>query len=185
MPKRFIPFSDGNIYHVYDKTVESIRIFSNDTISTRFINTLTYYRSLKSTMRYSYLKSCRYGIADQIMKKVVDEGSFRIQILAYCLMPNHYHLLVRQLHPNSIEDTMIKTLISITRLYNTIHDRKDPVFLTQFKAKRIRSEEQLLFVSRYIHVNPYTSGLIKKINGIYSYRFSSINAYMGKIIHIK
>lgn len=92
-------------------------------------------------------------------------------------MPNHYHLLIKQIKNDGIEIAMKKTLISTTLVYNTIHNRKGPVFLTQFKAKRIKSEEQLIYVSRYIHTNPYSSKLVKNINDIFSYRFSSIRAY--------
>jgi len=68
---------------------------------------------------------------------------------------------------------------SITRFYNVKNKRLGPIFLPQFKSKRINSIEQLVYVSRYIHSNQYASGLIKNINDIFECPYSSIKEYIG------
>lgn len=181
MPPRELIFRNDKIYHIFDKTIDSISIFSSKTLAQRFLSTLVYYRSDRSRMRFSYLKICRKWILDDLMEEINMPDSFRVQIIAYCFMPNHYHLLLRQTKDNGIVTLMRKSLDSITKLYNTIHDRKGPLFLPRFKAKYIKSEEQLIFTSRYIHLNPYEAGVIRNVKDIYTFRFSSIKAYTENI----
>ncbi len=68
---------------------------------------------------------------------------------------------------------------SFVRYYNTKNEKKGPLFESQFKAVRILSEGQLLHVSRYIHLNPYSGYLVKNINDLESYQWSSFREYLG------
>lgn len=176
MPSREENFVTDGLYHVFNKTIEDIPIFSNDKIAFRFIKTLLYYRSLKSTYKYSLLKELDQKSIECKWNQIMERKYFKVDILSYCLMPNHYHLLLKQLQENGVKTFMANVLNSITRYYNVVNERKGPVFLTQFKSKKIFSEEQLIYVSRYIHTNPYASSLVD-INGIFSYKYSSINTY--------
>ena len=92
-------------------------------------------------------------------------------------MPNHYHFLLKQLQDQGIQKFMADILNSITRYYNILNSRKGPIFLTQFKSKRIYTEEQMVYVSRYIHTNPYAESLTDK-KGIFTYPYSSISPYI-------
>lgn len=177
MPSRNDAFGNGGIYHIFDKTIDNILIFSKDKIAYEFINTFLYYRSLFSTYRLSYFKKLDDRSKELKWNKIMYKKYFKVDILSFCLMPNHYHLLLKQLSTNGIKTYMANILNSITRFYNVINNRKGPVFLTQFKSNKVISEEQLVYVSRYIHTNPY-AGSLTDINGIFTYRFSSINAYM-------
>ncbi|KKP65573.1 MAG: hypothetical protein UR63_C0050G0011 [Candidatus Roizmanbacteria bacterium GW2011_GWC2_35_12] len=104
---------------------------------------------------------------------------FRVDILAFNIMPNHYHFLIKQLNDGGIVTFMSNLANSITRFYNVKNKRLGPIFLPQFKSKRINSIEQLVYVSRYIHTNQYASGLIKNINDIFECPYSSIKEYIG------
>jgi len=73
---------------------------------------------------------------------------------------------------------MSNAINSITRFYNTKIKRKGPVFLPQFRSRRILSVEQLIYTSRYIHTNVYAHGQIKNKEEIFFYPYSSINAYL-------
>lgn len=73
---------------------------------------------------------------------------------------------------------MADVLNSFTRYFNIKNERKGPLFLPQFKSKVIRSEEQMIHVSRYIHLNPYSNGLITNINQLEKYYFSSFKEYL-------
>ena len=68
---------------------------------------------------------------------------------------------------------------SYTRFFNESSKRKGPIFQGKFRAVRIEDEEQLLHVVRYIHLNPYTSYVLKKINDLPNYPFSSLGEYLG------
>lgn len=177
MPSRYDVFYNGGIYHVFDKTIENIPIFSTENIAFEFINTFLYYRSLKSNYRYSFFKKLDSKSAAYKWRELHFSIYFKVDILSYCLMPNHYHFLLKQLQDNGIKTFMANIINSITRFYNIQNKRKGPVFLTQFKSNTIRSEEQMVYVSRYIHTNPYAGGLTDNIEDIFSYPYSSIGAY--------
>lgn len=90
-------------------------------------------------------------------------------------MPNHFHLLVRQLSKNGIQEFMSKILNSYTKYYNTKNKRVGPLFQGTFKAVSIDSDEQLLHLSRYIHLNPYVSDLVKDLSNYY---YSSYHEFL-------
>ena len=94
-------------------------------------------------------------------------------------MPNHFHILLKQEEESGISEFISKTLNSYTKYFNTKYNRVGPLFQGQFKAVRVESNEQLLHVHRYIHLNPIVSYLTKSLD---AYRWSSYSEY---IKHIK
>ena len=77
-------------------------------------------------------------------------------------MPDHYHLLVKILKERIFSKYINDVENSFTRFFNIKFERKGPLWQTDFRAVRIKSNEQLLHVSRYVHINPTTSFLVKK-----------------------
>ena len=92
-------------------------------------------------------------------------------------MPNHFHLLLKQKKEKGIIRFMSDTVNSVTRFYNILHERKGPIFLPQFKSRQIHTREQLIHVSRYQHLNPYSAGIVKNIEDLLTYPLSSFNEY--------
>ena len=88
------------------------------------------------------------------MNNFVDE----IELLAYCLMPNHFHLLIRQNEARSIEKFMKSLLTRYVQYFNHRYDRVGGLFQDIYKAVMVKSEEQLLWLSRYIHRNLSSKG---------------------------
>lgn len=72
-----------------------------------------------------------------------DESSFQVSILAYCLMSNHYHLLIRQNREKGVEKFMSDSVNAFTRHINVKSKRKGPIFLPRFKAVQVTSDEHL------------------------------------------
>ncbi|PIY72244.1 hypothetical protein COY87_01885 [Candidatus Roizmanbacteria bacterium CG_4_10_14_0_8_um_filter_33_9] len=97
-------------------------------------------------------------------------------------MPNHYHFLLKQLKQNGIISFMSNSINSITRFYNVKNERKGPVFLPQFRFKRILSIEQLVYTSKYIHTNAYTANIINTKEEIIKYPYSSMSCYIAQNI---
>lgn len=157
MPQRFLPLSNNYFYHVYNRGVEKRETFSSDRDYQRFLETAHYYQFDGPKPRFSTHKKFK-------SLKFTDHPKI-IEIICYCLMPNHFHLMLRQLKDNGIRDFMRSLSDSYTRYYNTKHNRVGPLFQGQFKAVLVDSDEQLLHLSRYIHLNPWVSGLTQDING--------------------
>ena len=94
-------------------------------------------------------------------------------------MPNHFHFLLRQREKNGISIFLSNFQNSYTRYFNTQDKRVGPLFLDQFKAVRIEDEDQLLHVHRYIHLNPITSFVVKTVEKLRTYLWSSLPEYFG------
>jgi putative transposase len=80
-----------------------------------------------------------------------------VDVIAYCIMPNHIHLLLNQTQESGLSVFMSNMLNSYTRYFNVKHDRKGPLWESRPKKTLIDSDEQLLHVTRYIHLNPVTA----------------------------
>lgn len=98
-----------------------------------------------------------------------------VRIFAYCLMPNHFHLLIQQLIDGGITNFLSNLTNSYTRYFNTKYERVGSLFQGPFKAKLVATDEYLLQLSKYIHRNPYS--LSQWQNKIYPY--SSYRLYLS------
>ena len=134
----------------------------------RFLETLDFYRKIPTPMK---LSDFRRGIPNW---KKLDNQKSLIQVHCYCLMPNHFHLLIKQLEENGTSHFMRKISDSYTRYFNTKYDRVGSLFQGVFKAKLIETDEYLLQLSKYIHRNPFP--LDEWEGKIYPY--SSYNYYL-------
>lgn len=92
-------------------------------------------------------------------------------------MPNHFHFLLKQLQDNGISIFISKFSNSYAKYFNTKHERVGPLFQGRFKAIHIENDEQLIHVSRYIHLNPVVSSLINT-EALESYLWSSYPKYL-------
>ena len=95
-------------------------------------------------------------------------------LLAWCLMDNHYHLLVRIAH-DSLSALMQRLQTTYAGYFNRVHEHVGAVFSGRFKSKAVDSDEYLMTVVRYIHQNPAKPGAAAGL----SYRWSSYGEYMG------
>lgn len=109
-----------------------------------------------------------------ILEKVIK--TYHIEIHAYCLMDNHYHLLVHTPYPNLSE--AMRQLNSLhARQFNQRHHKDGPLFRSRYKAIIVGGEEYLLRLSRYIHRNPLEAKIVNKLE---AYKWSSYSAYIEK-----
>lgn len=99
-----------------------------------------------------------------------------IEILAFCLMPNHFHLLLKQIKEGGITEFVSKVTNSYTKYFNTKYTRVGPLFQGEFKSVIVEDDEQLLHLSRYIHLNPLVLYLVKNLD---QYEWSSYREYVS------
>lgn len=166
MPARTIPLANGEYYHIINRGVARMPIFLNRRDFKRFIETFTYYINGKVPVRYSLSSK----------EVVLDPENQIVEIVSYSLMPNHFHFLLRQIEDNGILNFVRKATNSYAKYFNIKRKRKGPLFEGTFKAVRVETNEQLLHLSRYIHLNPLVGYVTHDLN---SYKWSSYPEYLG------
>ena len=149
MPSRTFPFVKGQYYHIYNRGVEKRTIFKNRFDHRRFIKTVLYYQLEGPKPKFSNFFNYQLFKPD-FDKKIVD-------IVCYCLMPNHFHFLLKQLRDGGITEFVSKITNSYTKYFNTKDKRIGPLFQGEFKSVLVESDEHLMHISRYIHLNPLVS----------------------------
>lgn len=168
MPYRTTPFINGEFYHLYNRGLEKQDIFTNQSDYSRFIESLFYYQIENPKPKFSTYKLIK-TFPINTNKKIVE-------IVCFCLMPNHFHLLVKQSKDGGISEFMRRFIHSYTKYRNVKYKRQGPIFPAMFKTVRIESDEQLTHISRYIHLNPLVAYLVKNLN---YYPWSSYSNFIG------
>lgn len=161
-------FANQQIYHIFNRGVEKRTTFLDKRDYQRFLETMDYYRKKGPSVRFSYKDR-------PAMINTNKNDSLLVEILSFCLMPNHFHLLLRQVEEKGITTFLNKLSNSYTKYFNTRHKRVGPLFQGSFKAIRAEDDEQLLHVSRYIHLNPLVGYLVKNLR---TYPYSSYREFL-------
>lgn len=180
MPRRIIPLITEEIYHVFNRGIDRRPTFLSKREYDRAINLMNYYSFKLLPGKYSIFIASPIDQQKQILQRLKKEKNRLVEIITYCLMPNHFHFLLKQTAENGIRKFMSNWQNSYTRFHNLRHERTGPLFNDQFKAVRIESEEQLLHVNRYIHLNPYSGRIINSLTKLIEYPWSSLNQFMNQ-----
>lgn len=184
MPGRETPLINGGIYHIFNKTIDSKKVFLNPHDSDIFLDIIKYYRSNKPIFSYSRFRKLQDDMRDYLLEELSFKKFFQIELLCYCLMPTHFHFLIRQKKENGTSRFVADVTNSFTRYHNLKAERKGPIFLQRFRAERIMSQEHLIHVSRYIHLNPYSSQIVQNYDQLETYRWSSLKEYLSGKAHL-
>lgn len=179
MPVRVTPLVNGEYYHIFNRGVARMPTYSKKKDYERFITCLDFYRHNNLPCKLSRLLQLPKEMQEEIHTTFEKEHNHGVTLISYSLMPNHFHLLLRQETDKGISTFMTHVINSYTRYFNTKYNRVGPVYQGVFKAVRIETDEQLLHVSRYIHLNPLVS-LIVTEKEFLTYRWSSLQAYLQK-----
>ena len=142
-------------YHIYNRGVEKRLIFQDQQDYSVFLSYLKEYllpkdeKNLRMKLSDPNISSRE---RDKILKLLrMNNFTDEITLLAYCLMPNHFHLFIKQKNPNSIDKFMQSLCTRYTIYFNRKHKRLGHLFQSVYKAVSITSEKQFLHLSRYIH----------------------------------
>ncbi len=177
MPSRFIPLVNGEFYHVYNRGTARQPVFLNKRDYQRFILTLSYYRFLNLPVKLSRLLQFPESQRNDLLAELEGKGKKLVEIISFVLMPNHFHLLLKQTANGGISTFMRLAVNSWTRYFNIKHNRPGSLFQGAFKAIHIESDEQLIHLSRYIHLNPLVTYIVKEKDFL-SYPWSSLPDYI-------
>jgi REP element-mobilizing transposase RayT len=146
MPYRKFEFAANQYYHLYNRGNNHAIIFRD-----------------AENYRYFLRQLGKYLVPDQV------------EIVAYCLMPDHYHLLVCP-RVDTLSKLMQPFLLAYTHAFNKRYGRMGALFQGRFKARYVGKNEYLLHLSRYILLNPVRAGLVKQAE---DWEFSSYRDYLG------
>lgn len=158
---------NGACYHVYNRGVDKREVFLDRYYYLRFLKSLQEFNR-EDAIGSIYEQSFRgeSSLGDRVPKLV--------EIVAYCLNPNHYHLILKQVAERGIEKFMHKVGSGYTTYFNNKHKRLGVLFQGAFKAIHIDSNEYLLYLSAYVNKNKFIHGYKNNFN------FSSLEEYIGK-----
>lgn len=171
----------GEIYHVMNKSIEGYKIFNRPEDYQRMIWLLRYFSLWKPPMKFSFFLERspdvqRDGFEATVNKLASEEGQL-VQIIAYCLMPSHIHVVVKQLQKNGIVNFLRNSLNGYARYFNTKYKRKGTLWMSRFKNVLVDTDEQLLHLTRYIHLNPVTAGIVSSAD---DWLYSSYKEYVAR-----
>ena len=140
---RKIPFITGEYYHIYNRGVDKRDIFNDNKDLSRFLKSVFLFNQNKpigSIFEY------RFGGETPKKDRLVG-------IVAYCLNPNHFHFILKQLRDNGISEFMKRLGGGYTTYFNLLNKRNGSLFQGVFKSSHIDSNEYLLRVSAYVNLN--------------------------------
>lgn len=180
MARRKYPLITDHFYHVFNKSIDGRPIFTNKRECSITLQMVKYYQVAdERKVSFSKFRLWAQELRNNFYQVVYKNKSFLTEIVAFCLMPNHYHFLLKQIKDDGISKFLSDFQNSFTRFYNIKHERKGHLFTGPFKAVLIENESQLIHVSRYIHLNPLTSYLLKEPDDLNDYLWSSYPEYVG------
>src|SRR3989338_2887350 len=149
---RHFSFDDSKFYHLYNRWVEKRTIFLTHRDYSRFLLALTVFNASDSSSNLHRLLDVRGDDIRGEASKIV--GERLVDIAAFCLMPNHFHLLVRQRREDGITQFMHKLGTGYTMYFNKKNDHSGVLFQGVFQAVHVKRDAQLEHLTRYIHLNP-------------------------------
>lgn len=176
MPRRNVVLADGEIYHVFNRSIAKEDIFSSRGNLTKALEIIEFYR-FSQKLRLSKFKTLPHISKNEYLR-AVENTTPLIEIYSFALMPNHYHFLIKQLQDRGILRFISNFQNSFAKVFNLKNERDGALFQNSFKAKRVESEEQFVHTSRYIHLNPVTSYLIE-FKDLVNYPWTSFPIYVN------
>jgi len=183
----------GEIYHIYNRGVDRRDIFMDDEDRFRFIHDLFEFNNVNPSPNLNErvftkkMKNMEVGLPS--IKK--EPRKLLVEILAFCLMDNHYHMIIKQKSDNGITEFLRKLGTGYTNYFNQKYERSGALFQGKFKSIHISNDRHLMYLPIYVHLNPLDfkfSGWRDKrvkdykkiIEFLDSYRWSSYMDYTGQ-----
>ncbi len=152
------PYSPNSYYHIYNRGVEKRKIFIDERDYGVFLSYIKEYLLPKDSQALQTIignpQTSPQQKADATKALRMNNFYGDITLVAYCLMPNHFHLLIHQNTANAIDTFMNSLATRYTMYFNRRQERVGTLYQSVYKAVLIETDEQLLYLTRYIHRNP-------------------------------
>lgn len=166
-------FASDNILHIYNRGNNKEKIFFDEQDYRAFLFRL----GLCLGFTEEELNKEKLIAMPYSRIRIIDTDKKNFKLHAFCLMPNHFHLLIEQNSDTQVSKLISKLCTSYAMYLNKKHKRVGHVFQDQFKAVLIENDSQLMWTSAYIHMNPVKDKLVKKPE---NYKWSSYNDFASE-----
>lgn len=154
MKTKTVRFQEGEYFHIYNRGVEKRRIFLDDSDRWRFLALLLLFQGRQVIPQISrIIPLVRHSMFDnEFFAKTVKQKE--IELVAFCLMDNHFHLLLGEKKEGGISKYMQRLSNAYTKYFNTRYKRSGHLFAGKFKSSHIDRNDYMTYLSAYIHLNP-------------------------------
>lgn len=175
---RKLVFATSEIYHVFNRGVDKRVVFTSKRDYQHAIDSINYYQFATVPFRFSQYLLLQVEERSRMFTQIIHNAKKEVSILAYCLMPNHFHLILKQERDQGISRFVANFSNSYTKYFNARHDRNGALFQGPFKATHPDTDEEVIHLTRYLHLNPVTAYLIDPTK-LENYPWSSFPEYMS------
>lgn len=179
-------FEENEIYHIYNRGVEKRNVFLNNRDYLRFVNNLFEFNDQNHVLNSFYYTKSVQPIEVQPRYFNKSKKSL-VEVLVFTLMPNHFHLILKQKTENGIIKFMQKLGTGYTMYFNKKYNRVGSLFQGRFKAVLVSKDSHFIHLPFYIHSNPLDlnksnefSTIMSSIKFLENYRWSSFKDYIGE-----
>lgn len=165
-------YVENGFYHVYNRGVEKRVIFEDEQDYTVFLYLLKFFLSpFTNNLMHPFLEIPNIVIRPRPLENLVE----KVELHAYCLMPNHFHLIIKQITIDGMCSLMKKVCTCYSMYFNKRYIRVGHLFQGVYKANLVDKDEYIIHLSRYVHLNPLE---LTGFNPV-SYPYSSYQYYLG------
>lgn len=154
---REISISEGEYYHIFNRGMHKRLIFNNDHDRYRFLFLITHFQSpaifndISQEVKIFKNSLCQHSVLTQINQEIIQKRT--VGLTTFALMPNHFHLIVKETKTNGIANFMQRLQNSYTKYFNIKNEISGHLFQGPYRIVHIKDNEQLLYTSAYIHRN--------------------------------
>ncbi len=154
---RNIKIAPGEYYHIYNRGMSKQNIFLDDSDRVRFLFCLLYFQSDYTFNNLSFYtnyfkKHKKFNLSKRTLSDIVLNRS--VGLVNFTLMPNHFHMTVLEVKEKGIATYMQRVLNAYTKYFNTKYKKSGHLLQGPYQAVHVEDNEQLLYLSAYIHKNP-------------------------------
>ena len=170
---------ENNFYHIYNKSIAGYEIFNSEKDYERAMKAMRFFlygNKLNRFCDFLDLKEVENkGFLNVLESRTKDKDPV-VDIISYCLMPTHFHFVLKENEVDGISKFISDFSNSYTRYFNNKYNRKGTLWESSYKRVEVDSDEQLLHLTRYIHLNPTSANLVNEPE---DWKWSSFKEYIN------
>ncbi len=154
MPQKIVPIIEGETYHVFNRGVDKRDIFLDKSDYLRFYQSLNLFNSEEAIVNFDFVRTKVNNSTDSF------QGNRLVDIQAYALLPNHFHLIIKSVTESGISEFMRRVGGGYANYFNQKYERSGALFQGSFKRVHIERQEQYQYLFVYVNENQFVHNLI-------------------------